>query len=387
MSRKIEIQKWQQLLNDNSIQADILSESHRGKHRRFLMRCRICNQEFERDACKDSILRSCWYCNGKAPIPNETDIATKAAWMIPYLKDKTIAYKFKPGSNYRTIFKCPDCGYEKDLSIKDVTTYGFKCSVCNDKLTKPNKFLRALLKQLPVDNIIYEYHSEWTKNRKYDVYFEIDHKKYIIEMDGDQHRLNTTWSTLERQNAIDKEKEKLAYDNGVHLIRIKAKIYDYESWIEQFKSCEIGNFIKDSDVDWNKCIEYAESNLTKEMCDYINSNPDATLKDVSEEFGICRNTASAYLKIGTKLGWCNFTKEDAKNRSDRFNAKRKGVRNRLYDKDGTLISEFYSFTECAKTISSLCGITVTYENIRSKFRRKKKNVANIYGYCVEIAPY
>lgn len=380
MGKKLSLKQWQTIVDDADINVDLLSIKHHGRHRHFICKCRVCNQTFERDACKSDLLRACWYCTGKAAIHGKTDIATTAPWMVKYFKNKNIALQYKHGSNYRTIFKCPECGHEKDLCIKDVYTYGYKCSVCSDSFTKPNKFLRALFAQLPINNVIYEYHSEWTKNRYYDAYFEYNANKYIIEMDGDQHRLNTTWSTLEKQQRIDQEKDELALSNDIHLIRIKAQIYRYEYWIEQFKESEISELL--SSVDWQKCIENTETNQTRLIADYFNTHTNATLKDISEEFGICRSTTAEYLRIATQLGWCNYSHEESKKRSDKFNASRTGCRNRLKDNKGNIIGEYETLKECAEKLSILCNRKINRDTIRAHFKRGKE-IATFGSYYVE----
>ena len=381
MPRRKDIEEWRKILVDSGYQIDILSEHHKGRHRILSCKCRICGQTFDRDACTDSLLRGCKYCYGQGAIPNVSDIYTTANWMVKYLKDPSIAFQYKAGSMIKTTFKCPLCGYEKESAIDDVYQYGFYCPQCSDKLTKPNKFLRKLLSQLKVDNVIYEYHSEWTQGRRYDVYFELNGEKYIIEMDGDQHRRNTTWSTLEKQSLIDHEKDSNANQAGIHLIRIKAKIYKYDDWIEQFNNCEIGDFIKSSNVDWYKCIKETETNYTKSISEYYMEHSTATLKDISDEFGICRNTASQYLKIGASLGWCNYSHEESKKRSDAFNAKRMNNQNELLDSNGNVIGTFDTYTECAKHLSMICGRKVTMDNIRYFFKKGHK-FASIEGYIV-----
>lgn len=383
MGKKISIEEWQNIVDTENINIDILSEVHKGRHRHLICRCRKCGQKFERDACRDSMLRQCWYCLGRAVIPNETDMATTSPWMIKYLKDKSLATKIKAKSDLKITFKCPDCGVEKDSIVRDICKGGFSCPICSDGISKPNKFLRALLSQLPIDIIDYEYSSEWTNNKKYDGYFEYNNHKYVIEMDGEQHKRTTTWSTKEEQEANDKYKDELANNNDVYILRIDAPTYLYDYWIKQFKESILAELFDLSDVDWNKCIEISENNLLKEICDFYNKNTDATLTAISKEFHIHAITIAKYLTIGATLGWCNYSKQESKKRSDRFNSKRIGIKNVILDSDDNIIKKCDTITDCAKQLSILCNRPINRDSVRSWFRRGKE-FAIFDNYRVKI---
>ena len=99
------------------------------------------------------------------------DIDTKVPWMVTFLKNKEDAYNFAWQSGKKITFKCPDCGCEQEKRIQDVSLSGFSCPVCGDGISRPNKFARNVLLQLPLDNLQFEYIANWTEGKRYDNYF------------------------------------------------------------------------------------------------------------------------------------------------------------------------------------------------------------------------
>lgn len=382
MGRKRTLEEIESVAKSFHPNFNVIGETYR-KNRRFVkIQCSDCGQVFARQPNIVDLAHDCPYCSGFYVIRGKTDIATTDTWMISLIKDKSITYKYSSKVDIKTTFVCPYCGAEKDVIIKDVKRYGFHCNVCSDKLSKPNKFLRALLPQLNVDNIIYEYRSDWTNGKYYDGYFEANNTKYVIEMDGEQHKHGNGFSTKEEQIANDILKNRLAKNKGVHIIRIDTPTYLYDYWIEQFNSCEISNLIAEANIDWGKCIEYAETNILKDMCDFYENNKDATRMTVAEKYKISPHTATNYLLIGSKLGWCHYSAEESKVRSDRFNAKNNGVKNRILDCDGNVVQECITMVECAKYLSTLCDTNISYNRIRYYFKNGI-NKFQIQNYIVE----
>ena len=72
------------------------------------------------------------------------------------------------------------------------------CPVCSDGVSYPNKYVRNLLKQLPIENLEYEWKPEWGKQYSYDNYFIYNEKEYIVEADGAQHFKDSIFSKLNK---------------------------------------------------------------------------------------------------------------------------------------------------------------------------------------------
>ena len=356
---------------------NVIGEIHR-KNRRFVtIECSECGKKFERQPNITDLNHDCPYCTGFYCIPGKTDIATTDSWMLEYLRDKDIAYRCSSNVDLKTTFRCPDCGFEKNVIIKDVKRYGFCCPVCSDGITRPNKFLRQFLSQLPVQELEYEYRSEWTKTRFYDAYFEYDGKKYVIEMDGEQHKRTTKWGTKEEQERNDKLKDELARQNDVCIVRIDAPIYSYDYWIEQFKKSIFNDLFDLSKIDWKKCIRETESNYLKRVCEYYENNKDATMQTVAKQYNINAVTVLNYLKIGTIVGWCHYSKEESKERSDRFNSERIGTKLIVY-KDNIFCGYFKTMSKCAKVLN------IPYDSLRHAKYKMKSNLFEFGLYKFEV---
>lgn len=267
-------------------------------------RCNKCNQVFEKR--KDKLKQGCPVCSNQKLVQGVNDMATTAPWMLKYLSNKSDGYEYMKSSNKKILFKCPDCSMERMIDISHVYAYGYTCTFCGDKISKPNKFIRNLLPCLPVENVMYEYISSWTNGKKYDAYFEYNDKKYVVEMDGDQHRENSEWGDAQVQKINDAYKDELAKNNGVYMIRIDCHRYDYQAIIEQFMQSDIGSLIEKNHIDWNRIIKKVESNLFHKVCEFYKSNPNLKTSEIAKEFNISRHTVYRYLVQGNLINLCEY---------------------------------------------------------------------------------
>jgi hypothetical protein len=134
---------------------------------------------------------------------------------------------------------CQNCNNEKLIDPHTYVRYGIMCPGCSDGFSYPNKFAFNLLEQLGLD-FIPEYSPDWIKPKKYDFYFELNDKKYIIEMDGGLGHGNKVYSnskiTIAETLEVDRFKDQLAQENNINMIRINC-YYDLN---DRF------NYIKDN---------------------------------------------------------------------------------------------------------------------------------------------
>lgn len=221
---------------------EIEGKGSRTHRRRMKCRCTKCNYIFNKSVEKHK--QGCPVCASQKVKVGVNDIATTAPWMVEYFKNKEDAKRFMKHSNLFAEFKCPICGYERMAQVSTVSELGYKCPECRDTESKPNKFIRAVMKYLPFKNIDFEYTSEWTKGKRYDVYFEYQGQSYVIEMDGMQHYQNSAWGDVSKQQKIDRYKDLLAMFNGTLIIRVKCPDGDYQTMINGLLSCELGSVIK-----------------------------------------------------------------------------------------------------------------------------------------------
>lgn len=166
--------------------------------------------------------------------------------------------------------KCPSCGYEDYYNLNHVSRRGFSCSFCSDGISYPNKFMRNVLSQLNIKYIT-EFSPDWANGRFYDFY--IPSKSLIIEMDGALGHGNKSFDkTAEETLLIDKEKDKIATEHDILVIRIDCKYKSSESRYSYVKSNVINSNIwtllhlNSNSVDCNKCNEYKTSNLIYNVC-------------------------------------------------------------------------------------------------------------------------
>lgn len=246
--------------------------------------------------------------------PGVNDIATTHSEIIQFLVNKEDSYKYSHGSEKKIKIKCPDCGYEAEKMVIELCNSGFNCPICGDKISYPNKFIRAFLEQLPIQNLKFEYKDEWTKGKIYDNYFEYNKQKYLVEVDGNQHDRDTQWSTFEYQQENDNLKTQLAENNNYHLIRLscgRSRNYKIE---ETLKESEFAQLFDLSNINWQICREKAISNKYIEICNYFNDNPDMPNYQITENLKISRETLTTALKRGVELGIIDYNANEKRAR-------------------------------------------------------------------------
>ena len=252
--------------------------------------------------------RGCPYCYGRKTWTGYNDIATTHPEFVKYFKNKDEAKMYSAGSHKRIIVVCPDCGEEFSVIIKDMIRQGFSCRSCSDNISYPNKFARAFFNQIPVNNLKFEYKPKWANGYIYDVYFEYFEKKYIVEMDGEFHYTESRFKnkTLKGNIIADKEKNRLAYENNVILIRIDCRKSELEYIKNNIIKSELYNLFDLCNIDWNYCNGFALGNIAKKICDFYNSLDLKVTTRVMEEFNLSRNAVCRYLKRGAELNWCDY---------------------------------------------------------------------------------
>ena len=181
--------------------------------------------------------------------------------------------------------------------------------ICSDSISYGEKFVYGLLKQLNIDFIIQLSNTtfKWCDNKKYDFYIPLNNT--IIEVNGIQHyKENNRGLSLEEEIKNDIFKKELALNNGIsNYIVIDCRKSDFEWLYNSILNSELMNLFNLNDIDWIKCEEFARnSNFIKSICDYKNNNKDSSILEISRLFGFSKSAIRNWLKIGTKLGWCEY---------------------------------------------------------------------------------
>ena len=273
------------------------------------------------NTCESSILRKphnivkrcgCSVCMNRVVIKGINDIATTHPYLIKYFESIDNAYKHSCSSNENVNIKCIDCGYIKNMKICDFFRSGIRCTKCGDGVSYPEKFM---MKFLDILNLKYktQYNPSWAKRYKYDFY--IESLNCIIETHGNQHyqENNCFKRSLKDEQANDKIKKKLAQENNImYYIIIDARKSNV-NWIKNsILNSKIVEIVHDiSNIDWNSCGIYAESNLLKLVCSIYNNNNKIKPKELANIVSVSKSTIVNWLNRGNDLGLCFYNGKDS----------------------------------------------------------------------------
>jgi len=169
-----------------------------------------------------------------------------------------------------------------------------------------------MLVQLEID-FETEYNPEWIKPRRYDFY--IPSKNLIIEMDGGWHTSDNLMSgqTKEESKTIDDYKDQIAREHGIEVIRVNCCYSTFNNRFEYIKQnilVGINKLFDLSNIDWNKCNEFANKNLVKEACELKKNNTSYSTGDIAKILNVCTATIREYLKIGNTNLWCSYNSKN-----------------------------------------------------------------------------
>lgn len=293
---------------------------------KILHKCKICGYKWE--AIPYNILGNkskcpvCQHkCIGNFPeYKNSIWASDHKNYFSKYMTEEQMK-AYMPNSTKKILIPCPQCKHIKSISPARLLYGGFGCLYCSDGVSYPNKFARALIEQLPVYNVENEYSPEWCviNNNKcrYDVYFEYNNRNYIVEMDGGLGHGFKSYNHNKDDEGLarDKEKDRLAQNHGIIVIRIDSKISDPQYIKNNILTSMLSKLFDLSGIDWEYCDKQATSSNIIEAS--LLWNNGYSLKSISDKLHVRNVTVSKYLKRGNKLGLCNYSKGDALSRSQK----------------------------------------------------------------------
>ena len=282
-------------------------------------------------ATVDSILsgQGCGVCTGKQVCVGYNDIATTNPYVASLFKNEEETHLYTEWSSQKVDFKCPNCGHIRNKMISQVSRDNdICCPVCGDGYSYPNKFIYNCLYQIKdkFDFLEREYSPDWCKfdfhgkikTGIYDIYFSLNHKKYIIEMDGGLGHGNRELRVSKEDSIfIDAEKDRLAIENGIKIIRIDCdykKISRYDFIKANIYLSELTDIIDMDTIDFDKANVEAQSSLLVTACKLWESGYNAN--QICEAIHVVGSTVTNYLKTGKKYGLCeSYSKEESTYRS------------------------------------------------------------------------
>lgn len=263
----------------------------------------------------------CPICANRKINIGENDVYHTRHDLVKYFINENDSKRYTQHSNVRMLFKCPICGFKKNYSISNLSSYGFSCPICSDGISYPNKFMANLLAQLKI-SFETEKEFDWCKFQNIDANktikgrydFFIDKYNLIIEMDGLLGHGNPTNNrTSEETIYIDTQKDNMAYKNGYNLIRIKC---DYLSYMDRCSfikksilSSDLIKYFDFSKVDWVQIHEKSIQSYMLLAIKLYNDNKNYCAKDIGNILKLSTTTISKYLKDGTKYGLCKYDNE------------------------------------------------------------------------------
>ena len=347
----------------------------------YLYHCNVCGAELwinESNLLKGN---GCSCCKGLTVIEGINDIPTVAPWMIKYFQGGYDEAKMYTKSNSKKIYPiCPTCGRVKDKKMKINTIYECKtigCSCESGGMTYPEKFMFSCLEQLNLDfqTQLTKSTFEWCNKYKYDFYFELNNKKYIIETHGMQHYEETTgnWTmSLKEVQENDNIKKELALKNGINkYIIIDCRYSDFEFIKQNISDSKLNEIFDLSKIDWLTCERFTLSNFIKEVCEFWKNKKEyETTTDISNHFNKNSTVIRRYLKIGHKLGWCEYDgKKELCKSVQKTGNKHLGSCNPPKQieifKEGKSLGEFPSLSELTRQSNDLFG-TILHQGSMSE---------------------
>lgn len=257
----------------------------------------------------------CPYCNGSMLLRGFNDLSITNPEVYKLLTDKNDCMYF-PYSSKETSFTCPTCGEKYIKKINSVARYGLNCPKCNDGFSYPEKFFMSVLRQ---GNIEFENQKQFDfiKKKKYDFY--IPSKNCIVETHGGQHYSDTFRfkSKIRNEKKNDSLKHQVAIKNGIE------NYYEIDcsySTVDYIKNSIINSGILDlleinaETIDFDQCAIDANNSYVKQAWELWNTGK-YTNTEIAEKLNLATNTTSHYLRMGTKLGVCNYDGQVERNKA------------------------------------------------------------------------
>lgn len=299
--------------------------------------------------------QGCPYCHNKRIRPDKRNSAgAKRPDLLKFFVNPEDAFNIAPYSHKIVTLKCPDCENIKTSKMDTLTVLGFKCHYCiKSSISYPNRLIRSIFQQLSneVDFLEYEWRDTWTERQRYDVYFEKDGNKYCIELQGEQH-YKRGWHdkrSLEEIQEKDLFKSNMALEHGITPIVIDARKSNFQYIFSNIKESILGNLFDLEKIDTNRCQDEITSNIIKRVCDYFSNCENKSTTAISKYFGISSNTIVKYLKVGTELGWCDYSPQNK-------------VKVLAYNVDISFAQIYPSIAECQRDLEERFS-TMTFNNI------------------------
>lgn len=339
-------------------------------------RCLICGHKWKvQPSCILHSGTGCPMCNGgtNTVIIGINDMWTtnpELASLLAYPED---GFKYTQSSNAKVPWRCKDCGkITKPKQISKVKARGLFCQRCSSTKSLPNRIMYNLLLELKIDfesEKIFDWCKFIYKDKDrygiYDFYFEYKNKKYIVEMDGIWHKADNKMSgqTKEESEYIDKQKDILANDQGIIVIRINSEPSTTNNIKNNIINSKLNDIFDLNNINWNKCFYQSVTPIMKNVCDDFNNG--FSVRELVKKYSKDIATIMKFLDIGTEANICTYKHEGnhikivAINNKKIFNSLKEA--SEYYDASTSTIRDMLkNKLKCAKTICDEDGIPIIF---------------------------
>nr|DAX13674.1 MAG TPA: restriction enzyme [Bacteriophage sp.] len=258
------------------------------------------------------------------------DINTVRPDLINFLNDSRDAYKYTMHSKEKLEWNCPECHNTFKEAPCNIASNKLSCPFCSDGISYPNKFIYNSLHQIEDDlNFLErEYKPDWCsydfngikKRGIYDIYFGLNNKGYVIEMDGgighgNKAHTHSEYSSDELET-IDNIKDNLAKEHNIQVIRIDCNYKrdnKYLFILNNILQSELHNIIDLSKIDFELSNKISTSSIIVRTGELWNKG--LTAGEIRNQLKIGEGTVTSYLKTAAKIGICDYTTKKSNARS------------------------------------------------------------------------
>lgn len=367
------------IINFKTGDIKITKSFRNNKGKRYEYKCLNCGQYNEIQEYMIGITNNCPVCcdNPQKVVKGINDIATTDRWIVNFLKNKEDSYKYNRCSGKKITFKCPNCGFEKQMSISAFVSYGFSCPQCSDGFSMGNKFMLNILEQL---NMEYEsekrfnwctYYNKY-KNKQvtgvYDFYIPINN--LIIEMDGKQHKKenNKFKLNLDEQKYIDNKKDELAKIHNLNIIRIDCEYTDLNYIKNNILNSKLNKILDFKNINWDNIFENVINSKIKQCCDIFNKGK--IVSELAIIFNVANRTIRSWLKQGNILNWCNYDAKIENLKAHKVKNNKSSKQTEIF-KNKQSLGIFPSCAELERQSAKLFGVNLNHSKISMVCNGKK----------------
>ena len=366
-TNKITIESIKEWLKNKNEDIELISKEYVNNHTDLEWRCKKCDSTFKRKWKDMRVNRGCKcpICETKTkPCKGMNTIEVTHPHMVQYFKNYEDVTSNLYGSEKKVLFKCPCCGSEEYKTINKVLTKGYNCSICGQKASLGERYIKALLNILNVE-FKHEYSPMWSNGKRYDFY--LYEYNVIIEVHGSQHydggfsRMKKG-RTLKEEQENDRHKKELALQNGItKYIVIDCRKGEVDYIDDNIRTSELKDILDIDKVLKSEIMNIVQTPLLKDVCRYWEDNKgnDITTSIIAEIFNVSTSYVKTALRKGNKLGICHYDgKEQMIKNARRNNQKRK--RKILFQ--GQI---FDSAKDLAEISLEVCGVQLNEKNINA----------------------